>query len=459
MRFHLALWSAKTVNWLVKKIAPGRGSNIAGAVALKIDPNFVSKFKFDPDKILYVTGTNGKSSTTNLIVHLAQNAGLKIISNIEGANMLPGVANSLLRDCSLTGKLEADFLVMETDERSLPLIHNALPTNNLLVTNLQKDQVGRNGDPAFIYRKIKQVVTPNTTLFLNNEEPRSASLQFLPHRQQYFFSVEKNARSFNKDPQLPTMPCPLTHSEIEFSYMNVDNVGPFSNRDGSYKSKSESEVDDRISSINFDNRTFNYEGLEFHIPYNVSPMLYNYVAALSIAKHLFKIDLKVCQAAFLAFQNIDGRFVEFSYRHKKIRYLRIKQENPDTLQNVLNVIADENEEASLVLHKLQTVVDFNPFYLNNFFCFDCDIERLKTGKLQRIVDAGSSHQADSINSIILWLKAVDWPADKMASAKTTSSKDLLDLISQQPGDVVYLITYLGEYEAMRDLIEKEETYA
>ena len=143
---------------------------------MRIDPQMVAHFKgIDYSKVLFITGTNGKSTTTNLVHHILKSNGRNVIANLEGANLIYGIATALSKAATLTGRIKADYIVFETDERFLPLILKQLPAKNILITNLQKDQVQRNGDPDFVYRKLFDAIGGDVRLFLNNEEPRSKS--------------------------------------------------------------------------------------------------------------------------------------------------------------------------------------------------------------------------------------------------------------------------------------------
>lgn len=460
MRFFAALWLSKLADRLIKLVAPNRGTNFAGKLAVKLDPEFLSHFQYDPQKVLFVTGTNGKSSTTNLIVHLAKNAGFTVTSNIEGANLMTGIATALLRDAHFNGRLDADFIVMEVDERSLPLIQPRFPTGNLLVTNLQKDQMGRNGDPSFIYRKLAAQISPDMNLYLNNEEPRCHSLKRYAQAQIHFYGVARNERSFHKSPHIPRLPCPFTHQEIQFEYMNVDNVGPFFNLDRSFTSLPDDQVESRVYDVDFDGEKFSYKGLTFNMPYKVSPMLYNYASALSVAENLFGLSLEQCQDAFAKFTNIDGRFVEFVYKNKRMRYMRVKQENPDNLQNALKGIEKEQQSCSVVLYNLPFVADFNPFYHDCFFNFDSDLEPLKHSNVMQIVDTGCSFTAEeSLKSGAIWLKSQGFPAEKVLCAQASDARGILDIMAQTPGDICYLICPMADYETLEPYIRKENGYA
>ena len=170
MKFYLALWFAKLINVIINIVDKSRGSNFSGEKAMRIDPQMVAHFKgIDYSKVLFITGTNGKSTTNNLVTHIFRSNGKRVVANLEGANLIYGVATALSKASSLTGRIKADYIIFETDERYLPLIHKQLPAENIMITNLQKDQVQRNGDPDFIYRKVFDGLPSGVRFFLNND--------------------------------------------------------------------------------------------------------------------------------------------------------------------------------------------------------------------------------------------------------------------------------------------------
>ncbi len=457
MRYRLALWIGKLANMLVKAIDPRRGTNICGQIASKIDPYFLEHSNLDPERVIFITGTNGKSSSTNLLVHLAREQGLKIVSNLEGANLFTGVVNVLVQQAKLSGKLDYDYCIFETDERSLPRISKQLKGRTILITNLQKDQTGRNGDPDFIYRKVLSAIDQKTTLYVNNEEPRSASLSRFAGKT-YFYSVDRHAKSFVKQGFFPTMPCPLTHREITFEYLNLDNIGPFSNTDGSFCSLAAEQVPDRVTDIDFVDSSFCYHGLKFSMPYKVAPMLYNYASVLSICEHTLGLDLERCRQSFANFQNIDGRFVHFKFKEKDIYYYRYKQENPDTMQSALNALVDETEPAALIIARNSAIEDFNPFYLNNFYPFDCDFSALKDSSFEKFVDWGDSSEImqkvpETSFDAYLHFKCAGIKDENIECVSIKKVEDYIDSLDRIPQKHIHIIGLLGVYEDIRDYLE------
>ena len=92
MNFKAALIYGKLINSAIRIIDSSRGSNKAGEMALAKCPDMIKHFKgIDPSKVVFITGTNGKSTTTNLINHIFTKSGYNVVCNLEGANLLPGI--------------------------------------------------------------------------------------------------------------------------------------------------------------------------------------------------------------------------------------------------------------------------------------------------------------------------------------------------------------------------------
>ena len=88
MKFIIALWFGKIINFLISIIDKSRGSNLAGQWAMKLDKKMVYHFwkkGIDCSKVLFITGTNGKSTTNNLINHIFKENGKKVVMWIIGA--------------------------------------------------------------------------------------------------------------------------------------------------------------------------------------------------------------------------------------------------------------------------------------------------------------------------------------------------------------------------------------
>ena len=81
---------------LALKIMKKNGGNILGKIAHKLNPELLKYLKINCP-IIAVTATNGKTMTTNALVHVFTTNGKKVISNSEGNNMETGILSTLLK--------------------------------------------------------------------------------------------------------------------------------------------------------------------------------------------------------------------------------------------------------------------------------------------------------------------------------------------------------------------------
>lgn len=108
MRFYLAIIIGKILDF-VSNILIGRSSHRAGIVAMKICPDIIAKIG-KPEKIVGITGTNGKTTVTNLIIDALENLGFKVLHNGTGANIEDGIVTTFIKGATLTRKIKIQIL-------------------------------------------------------------------------------------------------------------------------------------------------------------------------------------------------------------------------------------------------------------------------------------------------------------------------------------------------------------
>ena len=94
----------------------GRGSSLPGQFALKVCPDVLGRVKLPP-YVIAVTGSNGKTSTVEMIAAILRAAGKHVVYNAEGSNQIEGVTTLILSQCDLFGRVRGDVLLLESDER------------------------------------------------------------------------------------------------------------------------------------------------------------------------------------------------------------------------------------------------------------------------------------------------------------------------------------------------------
>ncbi|WP_122263499.1 Mur ligase family protein [Ornithinimicrobium cerasi] len=122
----------------------GGGSALPGLVTERIDPAVLRHTLGSlPRGVVVVSGTNGKTTTTKMLVALLRAHGLRVFTNPTGSNFTRGVISSMLGEVGLRGRLAADVAVVELDEaHALHFVAQVPPTHALLL-NVARDQLDR----------------------------------------------------------------------------------------------------------------------------------------------------------------------------------------------------------------------------------------------------------------------------------------------------------------------------
>ena len=179
-------------------------------------------------------------------------------------------------------------------------------------------------------------------------------------------------------------------------------------------------------------------------------MLYNYSAAVAAAKELGGISEEKSAEAFADFKNIGGRLETIEYKGKKIQYMRFKQENPETLQNFINIIAADPSEKDVVIG-FGTVDDITPFYINSFYGYDCNFSALAEANVNKFLCVTDTICYDSANCLIYG--GVD--PDLIEIIPTDDSAKIAEAIASLKSDNIYLDMKLDAFEALKNYVEKE----
>ncbi|SDZ02793.1 MurT ligase domain-containing protein [Herbiconiux ginsengi] len=150
----------------------GGGSAIPGNIALKIDPGFLERtIARIPDGVVAVSGSNGKSTTTNMLAAIMRQHGLTVFTNPSGGNLPQGIASALLSEVSVSGRLDSDIAILEVDEGYGTRLAELLKPRTVLLLNIQIDQLNRYHEPDRVAAMLGRVAASATEgLVLNRED-------------------------------------------------------------------------------------------------------------------------------------------------------------------------------------------------------------------------------------------------------------------------------------------------
>lgn len=199
----------------VRKIAQmrGGGSALPGLFVEKIDPDFIRRTLAQlPEGVVVVSGTNGKTTTTKMVVELLESQGLRVFTNRTGSNFTRGVAAALLGEVDNKGRLEADIAVLELDEAHAVHFVRAVAPRHSLLLNVMRDQLDRFGEIDATAKMLAQIAARTTdTVVLNREDPRVAKIAKILTKQtvRYFGLAPELKKLFPSDDDMRTAGVPV----------------------------------------------------------------------------------------------------------------------------------------------------------------------------------------------------------------------------------------------------------
>ena len=152
----------------------GGGSALPGLFVERISPQFVPTTLAQlPYGVVVISGTNGKTTTTKMVVALLESQGLKVFTNRTGSNFVRGVAAALLGEVDTKGKLDADIAVLELDEAHAVKFVEIIPPRYSLLLNVMRDQLDRFGEIDATARMLEKIAAATTdTTVINREDQR-----------------------------------------------------------------------------------------------------------------------------------------------------------------------------------------------------------------------------------------------------------------------------------------------
>ena len=223
LRFSLAKAAGAVSTWGLRHVAHRPAANLPGKIALKIDPSLLDELSSKCTQGSVITvGTNGKTSTNNLLADAFEAAGRTIICNRTGANLAAGISSALLQQPA------AQWGVFECDELWLAHVLPHLRSNYVLLLNLFRDQLDRCGEIDRIQTSIAGALTasPDTVLVYNADDPLCARIaDEVPNRTVAFGLSESMGLAQNTvtDAQM----CQKCDGMVRYHYRQYGQLGDY----------------------------------------------------------------------------------------------------------------------------------------------------------------------------------------------------------------------------------------
>ncbi|NBK97379.1 MAG: Mur ligase family protein [Erysipelotrichia bacterium] len=305
MRVRVTILIMKMIRYILVKM--GRGGSLPGKIALRMCPNILNAITY-PNKVVMVTGTNGKTTTSNMIYEVLSKQYPHVIANRKGDNLLEGITTLVLANTKMNLVLNADAMVIEVDELNVPKVLPKVKVSDFIVNNFFRDQLDRAGEMETIVVKMEEAIKQfEGNLILNGDDPNVARLGY--HREHvYYFGVDKNEMSQASTNEASEGKfCFHCNHELVYDYYQYSHIGRFHCPHCSFGSHSYLVLANDVSLLT---STFCVEGMTFHAPQDALFSIYNCMALIALAK-ISHIDFDKVQSVLSTFELKDGRMENF----------------------------------------------------------------------------------------------------------------------------------------------------
>ncbi len=333
----------KCISWILRLFH--RGGSFPGQIALKLKKDILTCFHYDCPVIL-ISGTNGKTSTSNMIADIFLKSKKQVVNNRKGDNLKEGITTALIHASSVTGNIHADAMVLEVDELNIPYIMKHLRVSTLVITNFFRDQLDRSQEMEQLIQKIERAVQDfQGTLILNGNDPNVVRIaDHAPKVKSIYFGVDRCSASMEQTNEASEGRfCPRCSHLLQYSFYQYSHIGKFHCTHCDFQTPS---IDVFANDVQIEQGIFHYQKKKFHSPLSSLYSIYNCMAVLSVAS-LYHIDSDVCEYVFTHTKRPPGRNETFYWQNHAYTLNLVK--NPTGANEVLKTIALDKEKKALMI--------------------------------------------------------------------------------------------------------------
>lgn len=421
----------------------GKGSSLPGQYALKICPDILRRVELPP-YVIAVTGSNGKTSTVEMIAAILRKSGKTVVYNEEGSNQIEGVTTLILSHATLGGKVRADVLLLESDERYARHSFRYFHPTHFVITNLYRDQLTRNAHPEWVYDAILPAIHEDTTLVLNADDPLvSAFAQ--GHEKVKWFGLDRCSISHTEHRGIyhDGAYCPVCKSPMTYDCYHYEHIGHYRCESCGHHRHA---TDFAVTDLDLANGRLVLDGeaeiaLAFRSIYNV----YNILAAWSVCS-LAGADRRIAAEVINNYILKNGRMVRFTLGAHKGTLLTSKHENSVAYNMNLGYIATQKEKCSVLV--IVDAISRKYFTGETSWLWDIDFDLLCSENVERVVLCGKY-----VNDLALRFSFTAVAPEKIVRHNTVS--EAAEYCKANGRENLYVVTCFSDRDKLLTLVERE----
>ena len=438
IRHYFATAVGKTSQWLLQTFFKG-GSSYPGKIALTLDPNILDYLAKDYE-VIVVTGTNGKTLTTALIVKILQQEFDDVLTNPTGANMVQGIVSTFLSAHGKKGRKK--FAVLEIDEASLSKVTRYIKPKLFVFTNIFRDQMDRYGEIYTTYQMILDgaAQAPEATILANGDSPIFNSKDTPNPRIYYGFNHQADHEQF-AHPNTDGVLCPHCQHILHYKMITYANLGKyycpncdFKRPELAYQLTQLGEMTNVSSVFTVDDESYKIEvgGL-----YNI----YNALTAAAVGQH-YGVSPEKIRLGLGYDEKVFGRQEVITIGSKKCTLVLVK--NPVGLNQVIDTITLSPNDFSLVCLLNANYADG----IDVSWIWDGSYEHLTKRAIPQVLTGGDRREDMTFRLQVAGIA-------EETIHECANLDDVIAQIPQLPTEEVYILaTYTAVLQLRQKLTEK-----
>ncbi len=380
MRLLFAIWAAKLAAILGRVIGK-KSTSTPGSIALRICPDIIKKLKTRvKNEVIVTCGTNGKTTTNNLVASALCESGKKVVCNRLGANMQSGVAAAFALSCDWLGRLDADYACLEVDEAYTQKVFSHISPDVVIVTNLFRDQLDRYGRIDSIMDIMKKAFTDADfpTLILNGDDPISSGFGRDYKGKVYYFGISEAVLPPQNDAKDGKF-CAVCGSEQKYNYYHYSQLGDYYCPTCGNKRP---QINFEATNVNLsDGISFLANGKELKLNYRGFYNIYNILAVFGVMEVLGK-GIEGLKDTLGDYKPQIGRMQEFDLGKPFVLNLA---KNPAGFNQAIQTVTEDKRKKDVII----AVNDMPSDGTDVSWLWDVDFERIADESLNSLSLLGS----------------------------------------------------------------------
>lgn len=345
--YKIKLFILQTIGLIMKKL--GRGSSIVGFLDEKLRFNVLTNIDFSHTEIIYVVGTNGKTSITNTLNELYIKNEQNVLSNIEGANLTTGIKTSIIMDIK-AGEIGADVLLLEVDEKTVSKISEILKPQHIILTNFFRDQLDRYHEIDLIIAEIMEVIALNQPIvYYNAQDPLIEEFLSEIPVEKVTYILEKDAHSSNEPFGIVEMKyCPKCSTKLNYEYYHIGHIGAFCCPKCGFQPQEPTYIiKNNTSGMEIFCGEKEISGININLNMLEQPKYFSINIALILTFAINKFKNEDIQKSLSNIKMPNGRNQKFELNSKKV-YLNLAK-NVVGMEQTIQYLLDQNEPINLII--------------------------------------------------------------------------------------------------------------